>query len=120
MRHGSAAGGSESDSESRRDPKYRRLLFLLFFAVWLLSHMVNLIAVLAFCFVVLLAVAVVLSRRKRKRTARHAGVLVVGEIGRSPRSQFQALSLSEFHPHGNVFMIGYPGKFFHIRNQDVI
>lgn len=61
-------------------------------------------AKMAFSFVVLLALFVALQlpllllawkRRQRGRTARHVVVVVLGDVGRSPRMQYHALSLAK-------------------------
>ena len=43
--------------------------------------------------------------RKRKKVA----IVVLGDIGRSPRMQYHALSLAR-HSYG-VKLVGYPGEF---------
>uniref|UniRef100_A0A4W5KA89 Uncharacterized protein n=1 Tax=Hucho hucho TaxID=62062 RepID=A0A4W5KA89_9TELE len=47
-------------------------------------------------------------RRRDALTERRVCVLVLGDIGRSPRMQYHALSLSK---HGySVTFVGFPGK----------
>ena len=40
----------------------------------------------------------------------HAVVLVLGDIGRSPRMQYHALSLAEAEPIKRVTLMGYRGE----------
>lgn len=55
-----------------------------------------------------IGLSVLCLRRRDGGTQRRACVLVLGDIGRSPRMQYHALSLSK---HGfNVTLVGFLGK----------
>lgn len=41
---------------------------------------------------------------------RHAVVLVLGDVGRSPRMQYHGLSLAREDPALNVSLVGYRGE----------
>lgn len=41
---------------------------------------------------------------------RHAVVLVLGDVGRSPRMQYHALSLAQEDPAMDVSLVGYRGE----------
>ena len=40
----------------------------------------------------------------------HVAVLVLGDVGRSPRMQYHALSLSEMSDNVRVTLVGYAGE----------
>jgi beta-1,4-mannosyltransferase len=42
--------------------------------------------------------------------ARHAVVMVLGDVGRSPRMQYHALSLARMDPQLRVSLLGYEGE----------
>ncbi|XP_070269145.1 chitobiosyldiphosphodolichol beta-mannosyltransferase [Myotis yumanensis] len=53
------------------------------------------VAVLALCLSLPLLLLIAWKRWRRGRTARHAVVVVLGDVGRSPRMQYHALSLTK-------------------------
>ncbi|ETI53800.1 hypothetical protein F443_03305 [Phytophthora nicotianae P1569] len=46
----------------------------------------------------------------RRNRARHAVVMVLGDVGRSPRMQYHALSLARMSPSQRVTLLGYAGE----------
>lgn len=46
----------------------------------------------------------------RREAARHAVVMVLGDVGRSPRMQYHALSMARMSPSLRVTLLGYAGE----------
>ncbi|KAK1934152.1 UDP-glycosyltransferase TURAN [Phytophthora citrophthora] len=46
----------------------------------------------------------------RREPTRHAVVMVLGDVGRSPRMQYHALSLARMSPNLRVTLLGYAGE----------
>lgn len=48
--------------------------------------------------------------RKRTQVQRHAVVMVLGDVGRSPRMQYHALSMAQLDANLKVSLVGYAGE----------